>query len=110
VPKITVRGGDFAKGAAWFYSGGHFELHDRKAKPEAVPLACVVAAYLATEIVLSLFGADEALRADFERADKDASNGDKMLFLASFDDGRLLLASTDLRSFKLICLRTPLGA
>jgi hypothetical protein len=110
VPKITVRGGDFAKGPGWFYSGGHFELHDRKAKPEAVPLACVVAAYLATEIVLSLFGADEALRADFERADKDASNGDKMLFLASFDDGRLLLASTDLRSFKLICLRTPLGA
>jgi hypothetical protein len=44
----------------------------------------------------------ESLRADFECAMSEGKTGERM-FIACFDDGRLLLASTDRTSFEEIC-------
>ncbi len=98
--KLMVHGGDFAKGDGWFYPGGRFVLRDKNGKPESIPLTRVEVADHASKVSLRIFGADESLRSDFENATVES---EWRMFLACFDDGRLLLASTDQRSFAEIC-------
>jgi len=99
---LKVHGGDFTKGDGWFYPGG-LVLRDRNGKPESIPLPRVQAADHASEISLTMFGGGETLRADFERAMIEGDTAERRLFIAIFADGRLLLASTDQRSFEEIC-------
>jgi hypothetical protein len=100
--KLMVHGGDFAKGDGWFYPGGRFVLRDKNGWPESILLARVEAADHASEVSLALFGGGESLRADFECAMSEGKTRERM-FIACFDDGRLLLASTDRTSFEEIC-------
>ena len=98
--KLVVHGGDFTKGDGWFYQGGGFVLHDKNKKPESIPLARVEMADHASKTSLRIFKNDESLRSDFESATVEA---EWRMFLACLDDGRLLLASTDQKSFEEIC-------
>jgi hypothetical protein len=100
--KLTVHGGDFKKDDGWFYPGGHFLLLNKDGKAESIPLASIEAAEPATETLLRVFGGDESLRADFQRG-TTTCNVNEQMFIACFDDGRLLLASTDQESIKQIC-------
>jgi hypothetical protein len=97
--KLTVHGGDFTKGNGYFYSGKRFLLRDRNGQPETNPLVRIEACDLASELTLDIFECDDALRADL----KHATGVRERIFIAYFDDGRHLLASTDQRSFEQIC-------
>jgi hypothetical protein len=96
--KLTVHGGDFKKGDGWFYPSGSFLLNNKEDKPEPIPLTNVEAAERASDSALRFFTGGESLHADFER-----SKVHKWAFIACFDDGRLLFASTDQDSFEQIC-------
>jgi hypothetical protein len=96
--KLTVHGGDFKKGEGWFYPGGRFVLDDEEGTQHSIPLVEIEAAEHASEASLRAFGCD----ADFEHA-KAECEAEAQMFIACFDDGRLLLASTDQQSFEEIC-------
>jgi hypothetical protein len=100
--KLTVHGGDFKKGSGWFYPGEHFSLYDKTGQLESIPLARIEASDRASASTLEIFECDESVCADFEKARLEIELSDRM-FIASFDDGRFLLASTDQNSFRQIC-------
>ena len=99
---IDILGGDFAKGTGAFHTGAGFMLHDHDGKSETIPLCRLEVADHASEVSLQIFGAGDALRADFQCVAESEAAG-RRVFIAIFADGRLLLASTDQRSFEEIC-------
>jgi|SRR5712691_74020 len=100
--RIDVHGGDFTKGVGAFHTGGGFTLRDRDGKSETIPLCRLRIADHASEVSLQIFGAGDAVRADFQCAAESEAAG-RRAFIALFADGRLLLASTDQTSFEQIC-------
>jgi hypothetical protein len=104
--KLTIHGGDFKKGDGWFYSGSRFVLHDVHGRPQSIPLVQIEAAERASESSLRIFGCDESLLSNFEQAKAERKAGEQM-FIACFDDGRLLLASTDQQSVEEVCAAQP---
>ena len=66
--KLTVHGGDFRRGDGWFYPGGQLVLRNDDGKSESIPLARVEIAEQASKASLRIYGGDEVLHADFERA------------------------------------------
>jgi hypothetical protein len=100
--KLRIQGGDFTRGEGWFYPVGGFVLRGEHNRPQSIPLSQLEAVDHASEISLTTFGADETLRTDYERARTEGAAGEQ-IFIAIFNDGRLLLASTDQKSFEEIC-------
>ena len=100
--RIDVHGGDFTKGVGAFHTGGGFMLRDRDGKSETIPLCRLQIVEHASEVSLQIYGAGDAVRADFQCAAESEAAG-RRVFIALFADGRLLLASTDQTSFEQIC-------
>jgi hypothetical protein len=102
--KLKIHAGDFAKGRAWFHPGTGFVLQNKNGKRESIPIEDLVVEDEATEGSIRALGGDEAMIGELERvAPSDRTKGQR-LFIASFDDGRLLLASARLRSYTEICV------
>ena len=95
--KLTIHGEDFARGDGWYYSPGCFVLLDKNGRPESIPLAEVLAVDHATESALWEFGASVPVVSELVPV-LDVST--EPTFVAIFRDGRLLVASTDVKSFE----------
>jgi hypothetical protein len=93
--KLVIYGGDFSKGDGWFYSGRSFVLRNKSGKPETIPLSSLEVTNQASRATVMAYGDDTALVADLQRV----ATGDPLTFIARFVDGRLLMASTDPKSY-----------
>jgi hypothetical protein len=102
--KVKVHGADFTMGRAWFHPGTGIVLRNKSGKRESIPIEDLVVEEEATAESIRSLGGDEAMVDELERvAPSDRTSGQR-LFIVSFDDGRLLLASARLRSYKEICI------
>jgi hypothetical protein len=73
--KLKIHGGDFAKGDGWFYPGVRIVLRDKNGKPESIPLKDLEVADHASEASLRIFGGDEVLIGELERATRRQDRG-----------------------------------
>jgi hypothetical protein len=101
--RVRVYGGDFANGRAWFDPGTGFVLCGKDGKRESIPVTDLVAVDGATEQSIRAFGGDEGLVQQLYRIPPSDKTGGLQVFIASLDDGRLLLASVSPKSYKAIC-------
>jgi hypothetical protein len=100
---LAIHGGDFGKGDRWFYSSYGFVLRGKSGKPESIPLNRLEFTDQASRATVMAYGGDAALVADLEHVPTD----DRLTFIARFVDGRLLLASTDPKSYGEILAARP---
>jgi hypothetical protein len=98
--RLKIYGGNFAKGRAWFTPRAGFVLRDKDGKQESISVEALAVAGRATEESILALGGDEALVDELERVPPSDKIGGQRVFIASFDDGRLLLASASLRSYR----------
>lgn len=101
--KLTIYGGDFAKGDGWFYPARGFMFPTKSGRPELISLRNLVAADLASEVSIKLLGGGEALIRELERVPASDRTAAQRTFIAYFGDGRLLLASTEVKAAEEIC-------
>jgi hypothetical protein len=101
--KLKIHGGDFAKGDGWFYQSSGFVLRDKKGKSEPIPPKALAVADHASQKSIRAIGGNETLVGELERAPVGDKAGAQQIFVACFGDGRLLLASTDPKSYRKIC-------
>jgi hypothetical protein len=94
VPNLRIHGGDFATGDGWYYSADRFALRDKNGRPEILPLSDVLAVDSASKSSMQEFGVSESLVGELA---PDTNN--QRTFVIIFQDGRLLVASTDVKSF-----------
>jgi hypothetical protein len=105
---ITVHGGDYAQGRAWFYpspprgksDGFGFVVRHHDDQLHRIPVEDIGAAELATVEAIMTLGGDEAMVEALAQLSNDERAS---AFVALFTDGTLLLASTDPETCRRIC-------
>jgi hypothetical protein len=100
--RLKIYGGDFAKGRAWFYPHSGFLLRTKNGRRESISAEGLAVVDEATEETILALGGDEVLLDDLVRVPPSDRSGSRV-FIATFDDGRLLLASASSRSYMEIC-------
>jgi hypothetical protein len=104
---ITVHGGDYARGRAWFYPsprdnshGFGFVVRHHNRQLRRIPIEDIGGAEPATVEAIRTLGGDEAM----VEALAQLSDGERAgAFVALFADGSLLLASADPETCWRIC-------